>query len=582
MSASRKRLGDMLVSLRLLTAEQLETALATQRVTPAPLGTTLVNLGFISEELLLNALAAQIGVRPWRLDERPAEPTAIAKLDGEICRTAQVLPVSIRGDLLILAMVNPHDMETIELVRHTTKFRIEPVLADAGRLVRAVEALYGVHRNNENLDELVERALKDFNVNAKTKTNVAQISEVDTRPVVELVNQLIMEAIRTRASDIHIEPRHDRVEIRYRIDGRLMKAREIPHSLMPMLTTRLKIMADIDIVEFRIPQDGRMAVNLDGRDVDLRVSVLPNHHGQRIVLRILDKAVGLKKLNDLGFRPNHLRSFRSLVSKPYGMFLVTGPTGSGKTTTLYAALAELRNMTNNVMTCEDPVEYDIDGVNQSQVNEKVGLTFAKQLRATLRQDPDVILVGEIRDGETAETAIRAALTGHMVLSTLHCNDAPSAIPRLLDMGVDPFLLSTSLIGIMSQRLLRQLCSDCKQAAAPAQEDVELFESYGMPTPLKMWQPVGCRKCDRTGYHGRKAVHEVMPITQSVSKLLADHASLEAVCEAAAQFGYEPMQLPALDMVLRGETSLEEVRQVLFLDAAFTRTREEVAFQRLIA
>ncbi|HWA82391.1 MAG TPA: GspE/PulE family protein, partial [Fimbriimonadaceae bacterium] len=309
--------------------------------------------------------------------------------------------------------------------------------------------------------------------------------------------------------------------------------------------------------------DGRVAVHIDGRQVDLRVSVLPNHHGQRIVLRILDQSRSLKSLGEIGFRDRDLHLFKSLVGKPYGMFLVTGPTGSGKTTTLYAALAELRNVANNIMTCEDPIEYEIDGVNQSQVNEKVGLTFATQLRATLRQDPDIILVGEIRDGETAQTAMRAAMTGHLVLSTLHCNDAPSAIPRLLDMEIDPFLLSTSLIGVMSQRLLRVLCPHCKEERRPSGEDLDLLLSFGYGSG-SVWTPRGCAMCSGTGYKGRAPVHEIMPITPQLAKMIAEREQVEALREAA---GFVSMQREAIDMVADGRTSLAEAQRVVFFDVS---------------
>lgn len=568
MATSRKKLGELLVSLRLISEDQLTRALAVQAKQHSPLGTILVQMGFLSEELLLNALAAQIGVWPWRIDENPADPVAVAKIPAKLCQKHQVLPVAIRGDLLLLAMVNPHDFEAIEATRKASGMRVEPVLADAQRLVKAIDGQQDDNKINESLDELVDQALKDFNVNAKAKDKTAAITEADTRPVVGLVNQIVTEAIRQRASDVHIEPRHDRVEIRYRIDGQLRLAREIPSSLLPMLTTRLKIMAEIDIVEFRIPQDGRISVSLDGREVDLRVSVLPNYHGQRIVLRILDKTLALKKLEEIGFIETNLELFRSLVSKPYGMFLVTGPTGSGKTTTLYAALQELRDITNNVMTCEDPVEYEIDGVNQSMVNEKVGLTFAKQLRAILRQDPDVILVGEIRDGETAETAIRAAMTGHMVLSTLHCNDAASAVPRLLDMGIDPYLLSTSLIGVMSQRLLRMLCPKCKAAQRLTSEESDLLSAYGVTAPASIYHAVGCPACGHSGYQGRTAVHEIMPIVPKVSRMIANRESVEAIRDVATAYGYSSMQHRALDLVVEGITSLEEAGRVVFLDAAY--------------
>lgn len=569
MSKHRKRLGDLLVSLRLITPEQMAKALETQKTNPAPLGTILVTQGSITEELLLNALAAQIGVRSWRIEVNPPDQKAIGRIPKNLCRAHQVLPVALQGDLLILAMVNPHDIDALDAVRNATGLRVEPVLADAARLDAAIEKIHGLRKRNEDLDDLVDAALR--NVGERKKTREANVlTEADTRPVVGLVNQIVSEAIRAGASDIHIEPRANVVKVRYRVDGELRLAREIPEQLLPMLTTRLKIMAELDIVEYRIPQDGRISATIDGRDVDLRVSVLPNHHGQRIVLRILDKSVALRRLDELGFDGGDLNMFRGLVSKPYGMFLVTGPTGSGKTTTLYAALAELSRDANNVMTCEDPVEYEMDSVNQSQVNEKVGLTFAKQLRAILRQDPDVVLVGEVRDGETAQTAIRAALTGHMVLSTLHCNDAPSAVPRLLDMEIDPFMLSTSLIGSMSQRLLRQLCPHCGHMEEPTQAEVAIFHAYGLEAPKQVVRPGGCNQCEGSGYRGRRAVHEILPVVPEVQALIAERAPMSEVRAAGARHGYRPMQFRALEMVAKGRTSLEEASRVVFLDAAYAQ------------
>ncbi len=569
MSNHRKRLGETLVSLRLITAAQLARALETQKNSPAPLGTILVEQGAVTEELLLNALAAQLGVRAWRLDKEPADKAAIARLPRSLCRVHQVLPVAIQGDLMMLAMVNPHDMDAIDAVRNATGMRVEAVLADASRLDAAIDKAHGARKRNEELDDMLDAALKNVGEDSQRETN--SISEADSRPVVGLVNSILTDAIRAGASDVHIEPRADRVDVRYRIDGEMRVVRTVPARVQRMLVTRLKIMAELDIVEYRIPQDGRISVNIDGRDVDLRVSVLPNHHGQRIVLRILDKSVAMRRLPELGFDGQDLDLFTGLVAKPYGMFLVTGPTGSGKTTTLYAALGELSNERNNVMTCEDPVEYEMDGVNQSQVNEKVGLTFAKQLRAILRQDPDVLLVGEVRDGETAETAIRAALTGHMVLSTLHCNDAPSAVPRLLDMGIDPFMLSTSLIGAMSQRLVRQLCPACAVRTAPTAAEEAIFRAYGVAVPRQVCRPEGCPACDGSGYKGRAAVHEILPVVPELQALIADRAPMVELRAAGARHGYRPMQNRALNMVATGRTSMEEASRVVFLDAAYAQT-----------
>jgi len=563
-------LGEVLIGHRLITQEQLDHALQLQRRNHEALGVILVRLGYITEDLLLKALAAQCGVAAWHLEKDLPEPDAVARLSATICRKYQVLPVRVRSDLLLVAMRNPHDIDAIDLIRNVTRMRVEPVLANEERLDEAIERVFRSDRSTEGpvrIENLVTQAMGEVDTKDAVRTNRAELAEIDTRPVVGIVNQTISDAIHMGASDIHIEPRANHIEIRFRLDGQLVRMRELPNRLLPMLSARVKIMAEMDIVEHRVPQDGRIEAVIGDRTVDLRVSVLPSLFGSRIVLRVLDRSVSLRPLEELGFDAGNQRLFRSMVDKPYGMILVTGPTGSGKTTTLYAALNVIKSEHTNVMTCEDPVEYQLEGINQSQVNEKVGLTFAAQLRAILRQDPDVVLVGEIRDQETAETAIRASLTGHLVLSTLHCNDAPSAIPRLLDMGTDPFLLSTSLIGVTAQRLVRRLCPACRRQHAPTGEDLALLRHYlgGHDTPI-LWEATGCNDCSETGFRGRTAVQEILPITPEISKLLASHSPIETIRECAVQYGYRPMQQDVLGRVMAGETSLTEAKRVVFLDA----------------
>ena len=552
----------------MISDKQLADALDAQRLAPAPLGSILVRQGVISEEKLLQVLADEYGVKPWLLGQHPLDPLAVSKVPESICREYQILPVAIEDKTILVATSNPEDLEAMDMVRYATRMSVQPVLASRHRLIRAIEDVF--QKNRASLDELVSAAVKrvdDQKASVVTEDRRSE-EEVDTAPVVGLVNQILSEAVREGASDIHIEPRADRVDIRYRIDGHLHKSREVPSRLANMLTSRLKIMAELDIVEFRIPQDGRISIEVDGRPVDLRVSVLPNYHGQRIVLRILDKAMSLRKLEDLGFANEDLDLFKRLIDKPYGLFLVTGPTGSGKTTSLYAALNAMRSETNNVMTCEDPIEYELDGINQSQVNEKVGLTFAAQLRAILRQDPDVVLVGEIRDAETAITAVRASLTGHMVFSTLHCNDSPGAIPRLVDMGIDPFMLSTSLTGIMSQRLVRLLCPVCATKRLITPEEKRMLEVYGVTPPPEVAEPKGCPKCRNAGFKGRKAVTEILPVAPAVSKLIADNQSAEKIKIEGLKWGYIPMQVRVLKMFAEGKTTLEEAQRMIFLDAEF--------------
>ncbi len=567
--ADPTKLGLLLLDHKLISRPQLERALQQQVETRQSLGSILVGMKAITEKRLVQVVAAQSGVTAWHLETDPPTPEALTLLPGEVCKELQVLPVAVRGDLLLLAMRDTSDTAAMEAVRELTHMRLEPVLAEEQRLAHTIDSAYAIRdsRAMANVDDLVDQALRDYGSSRSKSSDRSQLTEEDTRPVVGLVNQIIQDAIRMRASDIHIEPREDKADIRYRLDGELLKVQSIPEALIPMLTTRIKIMAEMDIVEYRTPQDGRISAQVGTSRVDIRVSSLPNHYGQRMVLRILDKAVGLRRLEKLGFDEENLSMFRTLIAKPYGLLLVTGPTGSGKTTTLYAALNEIKRDGSNIMTCEDPIEYDLEGINQSQVNEKVGLTFAEQLRATLRQDPDVILVGEIRDQETAQTAIRAALTGHLVLSTLHSNDAPSAIPRLLDMDIDPYLLSTALIGTISQRLLRVICPYCRQPHSATQEEGELLHKYfGVNERPELFEGMGCEKCFNTGYKGRMAVHEIMPVVDEVAKLIAARAPVEAVRASASNYGYLSMQDDALSRVLRGQTSLAEVRRLLFFDS----------------
>lgn len=567
MAPNKLRLGDHLVALKLITTDQLQKALAVQRESPAPLGSILVSLGAITEDLLLNALAAQLGVAPWRLEENPPSEKAIKRLPPHLCRSYQVLPVAVRGDLLVLAMRNPHDIDAIDLVRNFTGLRVEPVLVNPDRLEISLDEIHGVHSGASRVDEVVDRAMKDFNVDGrKSGIHREQLNEEDTRPVVELVNQILLDAIRSGASDLHIEPRGEKVEVRHRVNGMLEKVRNLPIGLHPMLTTRLKIMGEMDIVEYRLPQDGRLSVNVDNRTVDMRVSVVPTQYGQRFVFRILDKAVSVKTVNELGMDERNLSLYQNLIHNPYGIVLVTGPTGSGKTTTLYAALNQLRKVSNNIMTAEDPIEYEIDGVNQTQINDKINLTFGSQLRALLRQDPDIIMVGEIRDTDTAQTAVRAALTGHLVLSTLHCNDAPSAIPRLLDMEIEPFLLSSALKGVVSQRLARKICKHCKCEAEYQPGDAELLLNFigGNKLP-KALKGKGCQACGQSGYAGRTAIFEILPIAGRMAQMVADRAALETIKKEGQAYGYRTMTDYAIDLVVNGVTTLEEVKRMVHFD-----------------
>lgn len=559
------RLGEVLISQRILTPEQVQQAEAIALSEGDDLAETLVRHGFVSDERMLQVQAMMRGVSSWYGNREDPDPAAVSLLSEEVCRRLWVLPLQVQGDRLLVAMLDTDDVVTIDQCRQFSGYRIEPVLTRPRVLERCMDRVFA-GLGHRAVDQLVTQAMGEVSDDWEDVLPAESgVSKEEMRPVVGLVQQILGEAVRLGASDIHFEPRRYRTEIRFRIDGRLHVMREVPAALHRALTARVKIMANLDIVEYRVPQDGRISLNHDGRSVDIRVSVLPNVHGSRIVLRLLDKSVALRNLDELGFSPRNLALFGDMITKPYGLILVTGPTGSGKTTTLYSALNHIKDSATNIMTCEDPVEYDIEGINQSHVNEKVGLTFAAQLRAILRQDPDVILVGEIRDKETADTAIRAALTGHLVLSTLHCNDAAGAVPRLTDMGVEPFMLSSALIGVMAQRLVRLLCPHCRTAVPANAAEQRLMIRNGVENYHWVYEPVGCPECAQIGYHGRTSVHEVMPFNAEMQRLVARRESSECLREAAAKFGFRTLQADALDRVAAAWTSMAEVRRQVFYD-----------------
>ncbi|MBL8048818.1 MAG: type II/IV secretion system protein [Chthonomonas sp.] len=562
----RFKLGELLISNRIITQQQLSEALEHQRMTKLPLGATLVSMGFITEDLLLKVLAAQMGVTGWFLDQQPPDIEALKLIPVKTCLQHFMIPLQLRGDLLVVGFKDPQDLEAVEAARTTSGYRIETVLVDEQRLSVILTQLETEGVEGSVIGNKVEEALQLVSDQVVKNTTV-ELADADERPVVALVNQLLSDAIRMGASDIHLEPREFAVELRCRIDGELSKLRDIPITLQKMLVTRLKIMAELDIVETRVPQNGRLSARIDGRTVDIRLSTLPNLFGERVVLRVLDKTKSLVSLENLGFSGENLGLYRELANKPYGIFLVTGPTGSGKTTSLYAALNEIKSVRNNIMTCEDPIEYNVPGLNQSQVNERVGLTYNAQLKAILRQDPDIILVGEIRDEETAITTVRAAMTGHLVFSTLHTNDAVSALPRLMDMGVEPFIVASSLIGVMSQRLIRKVCPHCLETREPNDQERMIIEAYHghLPHGAQIAEGRGCGECFSAGVRGRTGIHEILPVTDHLRDMIADNVSARDLRTAAHQIGFKPMQYDVLNRVLNHEVSLSEAMSTIYFD-----------------
>jgi len=556
-----KQLGDILLEEGLVTEGQLMAAMDEQVSRGESLGRVLVEIGMLTESQLVQALARQVGMDFVELGDYAVDRTAVVLLPGALCRRYTVLPIGFADGGLVLAMANPGNVLALDDARAMSGMQVKPVVATHEDLMVAIDRYC---RADEEIDELAS-AFEDAQIE-QADLDLSKIGEYveDDAPIVRFVNILVTQAIQDRASDIHIEPNETDLLVRYRIDGVLHEMQRSPKQIQSGVISRLKIMSDIDIAERRKPQDGRMSVVHNGRKIDLRVATLPTVWGEKVVMRILDNSTATLDLRDLSFLDDNFRVYQESYTKPYGMILVTGPTGSGKSTTLYATLHAVARTEINVITVEDPVEYRIPGINQVQVNPKAGLTFASALRSILRSDPDVVLIGEIRDHETAQIAIEAALTGHLVLSTLHTNDAPSAITRLIEMGIEPFLVGSALDCVVAQRLARRLCPKCKEAYRPS--EVEMIASRFPWSPGKeipmIYRPAGCSACSRTGYKGRMALHEVMAVSEAIERLAVSHASAAEIANTAHQEGMISLRDDGWTKVLLGDTSVEEILRVV--------------------
>jgi type IV pilus assembly protein PilB len=520
----------------------------------------LVQGGVLTESQVASARAAQLGLPFVDLTEYPVDRTAVSLVPLGLLRRHNVLPIGREGDRLLLAMADPQDVLALDDVRANVKMQVRPVVAERSDLATAINRFV---RSDGELSDLTSAIVEESAATSNALVPVAEAAE-DDAPIVRFVNLLISQAIQDHASDIHIEPAEFDMHVRYRIDGVLHEMQRAPKNIQSGVISRLKIMSDIDIAERRKPQDGRMSVMHGGRQIDLRVATLPTVHGEKVVMRILDNSstsMGMEKLHLL---ERNAAVYKQSYTKPYGMILVTGPTGSGKSTTLYTTLHAVARPEINVITVEDPVEYRMAGINQVQVNPKAGLTFASALRSILRSDPDVVLLGEIRDHETAQIAIEAALTGHLVLSTLHTNDAPSAITRLTEMDIEPFLVGSALDCVVAQRLARRLCEKCKQPYTHQPDELESLRfaydpSYGIPT---LFRPAGCSSCSNTGYRGRIAIHEVMAVTEEIERLAVARSSSAEISRLAVQQGMSTLRQDGWAKVLNGLTSIEEILRVV--------------------
>jgi len=565
-----RRLGDLLVREGLIDNEQLARALQEQKGSNDKLGSILVKLSFVTEENLIAFLSRQYGIQSITLSQLDIDPDVIKLVPEQIARKYEVLPVKLQGNTLTLAMGDPTNVFALDDVGFMTNLQVIPAVASQAAIRQAIDRSYD--SKGGGIAEIVsemEGAAADVELvegdeeAAASKVDVFELKEsADEAPVVRLINMILVDAIRRGASDIHLEPYEKVFRVRFRVDGVLHEIMTPPKRLEAALTSRVKIMASLDIAERRLPQDGRIKLRFNQREIDFRVSTLPTIYGEKTVMRILDKDSLQLDLTMLGFDSWSLEQFTKAIHNPYGMILITGPTGSGKTTTLYSAIHTINSPDINIMTAEDPVEYNLRGVNQVQINEEIGRTFAAALRAFLRQDPDVILVGETRDLETAQIGIRAALTGHLVLTTLHTNDCPSTVARLLDMGIPPFLVSSSLTLILAQRLGRKVCKDCKQ---PYDADEEILVPYGhIPQGLgkiSFYKGKGCAICNFTGMKGRVAIYEVMPINQDIRDLIIRNAPAVEIGEAAQRQGMKTLRQNALQKVIEGGMTIEEVLRV---------------------
>jgi type IV pilus assembly protein PilB len=568
------KLGDLLVKESLISQQQLKEALEYQRVNGGRLGNCLIKLGFVTDDEITAILSRQYGVPSINLSFFDVDPSIVKLIPIETAQKYQILPLSRVGSTLTIAMIDPTNVFAMDDIKFMTGFNIEPVVASETAIREAIDKYYGSTHAIELKKVMEDIAIIDQKLEGDdTSLELASEEEAidlegleqaaEEAPIIKLVNLILSSALKRGASDIHIEPYEKEFRVRYRIDGMLYNIMNPPLKLKDAITSRIKIMAKLDISEKRLPQDGRIKIKMKNegkvKDLDFRVSVLPTLYGEKVVLRLLDKDNLMLDMTRLGFESESLKKFESAILKPYGMVLVTGPTGSGKTNTLYSSIAQLNKVDTNVMTAEDPVEFNIPGINQVQMKEQIGLNFAAALRAFLRQDPNIILVGEIRDFETAEIAIKAALTGHLVLSTLHTNDAPSTISRLMNMGIEPFLVATSVHLICAQRLIRRICKDCKEElSTPPQTLVDAGFSPAESKKVTTYRGKGCPTCNGTGYKGRVGLYEVMEINDDVRELVLIGASSLELKKKAIEHGMITLRASGLQKLREGITTLEEV------------------------
>lgn len=559
MARSRKKIGELLIEANFITQDQLLEALEVQRTTGQKLGQILIEKEFVTEEKLYETLSHKLGCTFVDLENYSVDSDAVNKITQSLALKHMAVPIAIEDGKLKVAMVDPTNIIAIDDIMLYSNMRVTAVLATEKAIMDIINRYFG--------KQLVSSATEEFKRENKSEERAEEENDEtlsDNSPIAKMLNSIIEQAIRARASDIHIEPYEKMARLRYRVDGSLKEVTRLDMSILRPLNTRVKILGSMNIAERRRPQDGRANFKLDGSEYDLRISSMPTAYGEKMVMRITDKTGFSKSLDNLGFFPEDRRSYDEILKNPNGIILVTGPTGSGKSTTLYATLREFNKEEVNIVTVEDPIEATIQGVNQVQVNHKAGVDFVNVLRTFLRQDPDIIMVGEIRDTETAEIAIQAALTGHIVLSTLHTNDSASSIGRLIDMGMEPFLLATSLKGIVAQRLVKRLCPKCKVEYEPTDREYESLDLFDK-SDVHFYKPVGCAACNNTGYSGRIGVYEILPISQNIRQLIMDKATADEIKFVAMREGMSTLWRSCSRLVANGTTTVDELIRIAYVE-----------------
>lgn len=551
MAGKNIRLGELLLYSNKITKQQLDEALEKQKSTGEKLGRVLVRKGYVTDGDIIEVLEFQLGIPHVDLDKYIIDPQVVLRIPENIARRYEALAIEAKENYILVAMTDPLNIFAIDDIQMFTKSNIQVAISSREAILRNIDRFY----RRESTEKVLKEFRESYELENMEGLEENELLEVSTAPIVKLINSLVQQAIDMRSSDIHIEPGDEKIRIRFRIDGDLHEITSLSMNSLSPIITRIKIMGKMNIAERRVPQDGRVETRINGREIDIRISTIPTVYGEKVVLRILDRSNFMFSKNELGFTQRNLEAFDKILQQPYGMILVTGPTGSGKTTTLYAVLSELNEINRNIITIEDPVEYKLQGINQIQINPKAGLSFATGLRSILRQDPDVIMVGEIRDSETAQISVRAAITGHLVLSTLHTNDSVSSVIRLVDMGVEPYLVSSAVIGVVSQRLIKELCPDCKQAYEATYSEKSLL---GLDTGenITLYQAKGCNRCN-SGFKGRRAVHEVLIVDEDIRQLIDEGKNIDSLRTIAEKQGMVSLFKNSINLAVEGITTVEE-------------------------